>query len=434
MLFPAFNSNYFNLVDQEWFDAFQIHSEGLVVSRIILAEEDALWHSAGLNGLYVTMDVDTIHMLYQMDIYLSGETPPVEKYNAYHSQNGFQGTLIAIISRIYQGSRLEYYKAARAGTAFLSALCVASFLVWVLSSLGWLSALATMLVVLVSGWLVVTGTNIFFQMWSFFLPVSILLWSSKMKVGRVSLKDEMLLFILCWALMFVKCLFSGFEFITTTCVIVVSICVFNSIRYNWSLKEFVRRSVVVGLGTLAGIATSFLLLLYQITLQKESFSKAKYTLKHTLFKRTYGSPDDFEGAVKIGLEGSLSDTLEHFFSYPLFAPVFHGQRIDSMDVNGLNMWHILIIASLLTFSWIILRRRLVVSADHKLTSALIAWFWFSIIGPLTWYIIFKSHAYAHPHLDMFVWFMLTMLLFPLIVVQLSKTLILHGDHLLNNNP
>ena len=121
-----------------------------MISRVILAEQEALWHSAGLNGMYVTLDFDTIHMLYQMDLYLSGETPPVETYHTYHSQNGLQGTVIAMLYNLYGGSREGYLKLTRSATSFLSALCLAGFLVWILFNIGWIEAFCTALMILLS--------------------------------------------------------------------------------------------------------------------------------------------------------------------------------------------------------------------------------------------------------------------------------------------
>jgi hypothetical protein len=43
------------------------------------------------------------------------------------------------------------------------------------------------------------------------------------------------------------------------------------------------------------------------------------------------------------------------------------------------------------------------SLDRRRASALIVATWFSILSPLSWFIIFKAHSYVHPFLDPIVW-------------------------------
>ena len=38
-------------------------------------------------------------------------------------------------------------------------------------------------------------------------------------------------------------------------------------------------------------------------------------------------------------------------------------------------------------------------------NALIITFWVSIIAPLSWFILFKSHSYIHTHMNFIVWYM-----------------------------
>ena len=40
------------------------------------------------------------------------------------------------------------------------------------------------------------------------------------------------------------------------------------------------------------------------------------------------------------------------------------------------------------------------SLEYK---ALMAALWVSLAGPLSWFFIFKGHAYIHPHMDHIVW-------------------------------
>jgi hypothetical protein len=37
--------------------------------------------------------------------------------------------------------------------------------------------------------------------------------------------------------------------------------------------------------------------------------------------------------------------------------------------------------------------------------ALVGATWFSILAPLSWFVIFKAHAYVHPHMDYIAWHM-----------------------------
>ena len=47
------------------------------------------------------------------------------------------------------------------------------------------------------------------------------------------------------------------------------------------------------------------------------------------------------------------------------------------------------------------------SLEHQ---PLIAALWVSVAGPLSWFFIFKGHAFIHPHMDHIVWHFPFMLL------------------------
>jgi ABC-type multidrug transport system permease subunit len=50
-----------------------------------------------------------------------------------------------------------------------------------------------------------------------------------------------------------------------------------------------------------------------------------------------------------------------------------------------------------------LRNRCVAEEEKQKRVALIFATWFSILAPLSWFIIFKSHSYLHVHMNFIVW-------------------------------
>jgi hypothetical protein len=50
-----------------------------------------------------------------------------------------------------------------------------------------------------------------------------------------------------------------------------------------------------------------------------------------------------------------------------------------------------------------LRKRLGSEREKQCSIALIIATWFSILAPLSWFVIFKAHSYIHTHMNYIVW-------------------------------
>jgi hypothetical protein len=43
--------------------------------------------------------------------------------------------------------------------------------------------------------------------------------------------------------------------------------------------------------------------------------------------------------------------------------------------------------------------------ERRTSAALLAATWFSLLAPLSWFVLFKAHSFIHTHMDAIVWHM-----------------------------
>jgi hypothetical protein len=92
------------------------------------------------------------------------------------------------------------------------------------------------------------------------------------------------------------------------------------------------------------------------------------------------------------------------------------QGFCSIDLSGFNSSsedhplryyfsyaRLIVFFALMTLVLYVSARRYAVSLKDRGLYALIIASWFSILAPLSWFVVFKAHSYSHPQLNAIVW-------------------------------
>jgi len=205
---------------------------------------------------------------------------------------------------------------------------------------------------------------------------------------------------------FAKCFINGYEYITTTLVMMVVPLVYYARRDSWPIRKF-----LVWLGTsimaaCTAIFFSFAGLIFQISAVLGGPQAGIAHIVYSLGKRSYGDPSYFPANAAASLNAPTIPIIQRYLEGTFFG---FGNYVRVLGVSSYQSpgqilyWHLII--AFLAFSLVALffSTRAVSRRDSTLVPALVGATWFSILAPLSWFVIFKAHAFAHFHMDYIVW-------------------------------
>lgn len=396
-LFLSYSVNLWRISPADLFHGFEKAPEGLVVGRLIKADHDGVLSGGGFTG--ITYNTDSLgneedavnkYRVRQHDIYLTDKPLP-EKFFSYKSQSGGQAIVYSCIQQISPLTNSANMQLFRVINSLLTALCFVLFLAWCYRNFGFISSLVTFILLLLSPWLNVFAHNLWWSLWSFYLPflTVLLLLDKKHRQHNVS---DTVIYILLFVAVFIKCFFSGFEFITSTLLAIICPVVFYSYLERKSFASFLVRSVKVGLCAVAAVVAEMFVLTLQIRALEGSFAAGWQHIIASYTKRT-NNPVADDNVASLG----YPEVLQKYFSGNAFETSFFPHLIVGF---GILVLVILVFGIVTSFFASRLPER-----KKKYSVSLIVTTVFSILCPLSWFIIFKQHATVHPHLDYIVWYM-----------------------------
>jgi len=380
------------MVGQKKFSLFQKGVEAYVVARMVLSRQDGLLSNGGLLG-WGDVDISDVHeedYQNQYDIYLKGQS--FQTYSIKKSHPGFQGIFFSALDRLSPFSPSNNLRLFRLFTAALFAGTMAGLIIWFYWELGWLSALFVFASIVLSQWMTLFGRNLFFISGLFYLPMVILLFSLQSEKTGDQLTNKRI-FWLVFSFMLLKCLFNGYDFIIPTLGMAASPIIFYGVLEKWSKDKFVKRFVTVAIAATAAIFASFVILSVQVMFASGSFGDGVNYILETINRRTTSSDPQFS-SYEEGNKASLWSVLKIY----LTASYFYNLRVP--------YFAIFILFAIMSVIYLLISKiRSQGSGQSSEGVALLAATWFSFLGPIGWYVIFKSLAYFHTHMNYLPWHM-----------------------------
>jgi len=210
---------------------------------------------------------------------------------------------------------------------------------------------------------------------------------------------------------FIKCIFNGYEYITTTLVMMMVPFVYYAILYKYSFRKFIGVSLKAVLSSCLAIFLSLIILCVQIRSVKGSFMAGVNHVVYSLQKRTHANPHDLhttkDNLTKLlpSLESSITTVVFKYLqgSFIDFNKTYLSETRLSRFLFRIRYLKLIYLFMLMSVILYFLRKRLVYEREKQCSLALIFATWFSILAPLSWFVVFKAHSYIHTHINEIVW-------------------------------
>ena len=251
LLCLGFLFNAWRVAEQEWFDTHQRDTESLIIGRMVKSRQDGIFSVGGLTGAGITTNIQqewisASQIDRQYIAYLNRLT--FDEFSPYMSQPGGQGIIFSLLDRFIPLSPRIKLWAFYVLTALLSAIALTLIVNWFYEVFGgWVAIFVTGSAVL-SQWLTVFGKNLWWSLWAFYVPMVIVLYYLKRHRDPAS-RQFIRLGILIFIAVSIKCFINGYEYITTTLVMMMVPFVYYVILDKWSRRQCVKWTLAAGLGS-----------------------------------------------------------------------------------------------------------------------------------------------------------------------------------------
>lgn len=417
LLTPSFYCNLWNIAPDKKFKEFDAFSEAMVMGKITKSRVDGLFSHAGFTGAYYhsSLDKDNIPLytlsqhkrdsiintnLYHQLEYYYGEKEVPNAYCPYLTHGGGQAQFYSIIDAVLPFTPYVNYNLMRLINALLVALCFCLFLGWVYRNYGIVASSITLAFILFSPWLILfCGRNgLWWSLWSFFTPfLSMLLLLEK----RAYFVNHMWkIYVLVFLSVLVKCIFTGYEFITTSLLAIYFPVVYYFYLDKAKFRDFILFSFKVGVIALVSVFLYSLILMIQMKGVMGDFTHAWQYLFDSYERRTiYGI--------------SRWEILDTYFKGNAF-------NLGLISINNFYFCYLFFITIAFSVILYLVGRGQKQIREYK---ALLITSFLSIASPLSWIIIFKEHAFGHTHLDFIIWYM-PFLLYCFVIIGASISLLM----------
>ncbi len=400
--------NFWRVAEQQWFGSFNADAESLIIGRMVKSRQDGILSEGGLTGLgsldATPADYSGSAFSNQYLAYANGLT--FGAYTTYNSQIGVQGMVYSLLDRLLGLPSEDKLRLFHALASLFSAAALSAIVLWFYLEFGLIVALAVLGSAIGSHWVVVFGRNLWWSFGAFYLPMIAVMYCLRHRraLPDVRLRELALVVIIT---VFVKCALNGYEYITSALVMMVVPLVYYSILNRSTLRRFLAGLTTAGISSCAAILLSMLVLCFQVGSVEGSFQDGVDHIATALSKRTYGIAQDLPAGYVPSLESSVTDVLATY----LQGSFFEGNRKYITRLHAflaqhpprVRYWHLIPLSVIASGGLCFLGRS---CADGKQRDlALLGATWFSILAPLSWFVVFNAHSYVHTHIDYIVWHM-----------------------------
>ena len=407
LLFFGFISNLWHVAEQQWFDTHQRDTESLIIGRMVKSRQDGIFSVGGLTGAGITTNIQqgwisSNQIDNQYAAYLNRGS--FDKFSPYMSQPGGQGIIFSLLDRRIPLSPQIKLWSFYVLTALLSAITLTTIIGWFYEAFGGWVAIFVIGSAVLSQWLTVFGKNLWWSLWAFYLPMIVVMYY--LKRHRVPSDRQFIRFgILIFIAVSIKCFINGYEYITTTLLMMMVPFVYYVMLDKWSGRQYVKWTLAAGLGSGVAIFFSVVMLCFQIGAAKDGFMDGVEHVLWSFGKRTYAEPQDYPEVYAASLEAGTIGVVITYVNGIFFDLNNYLSFTNSFLSNFLLKvrYAYLIVLFMVMSALLFLRSQKMMTEQRGHYIALIWTTWFSILAPLSWYVIFKAHSFIHTHMSFLLW-------------------------------
>ena len=406
LLFFGFFSNLWHVAEQQWFDTHQRDTESLIIGRMVKSRQDGIFSVGGLTGAGIAdiqqKWITSSQIDNQYSAYLNKHS--FDKFSPYMSQIGGQGIIFSLLDRRIPLSPQIKLWSFYVLTALFSAIALTAIINWFYEEFGGWVAIFVVGSAVFSQWLTVFGKNLWWSLWAFYLPMIVVLYL--LKRHRVPSNHQFIRFgILIFISVLIKCFINGFEYITTTLIMMVTPCVYYAVLDRWNRHQYLKWTLAAVGGSSVAIFFSLIILCFQIGAAKDGFMDGVAHVIYSFGKRTHGEAGGFPEVYAASLEAGTVGVVVTYVNGIFFDLNNYLSVTNSFISNFLLKirYGYLIVLFMLMSTLLFLRSEKMMAERRQHSIALIWTTWFSILAPLSWYVIFKAHSYIHTHMSFLLW-------------------------------
>jgi len=394
ILLPNFYRNKWNAVEAGYYEEWQIRYDRLVIARLARTQQNGFFSDGGLMGLGDTEEWNFLSSTHthQYDVYF--RKAGFQTYLVYKSNPGLQGVLYGIVDKLLDIPGRQKIQVFRGITATASALTFGLIFAFITTEFGLLAGVFTLLFSAVSIWLVLPAGTIFWNLWAFFLPLiaCTYLLADSARTGKYR---AVKIYIILFAAILIRILLSGFDLMTTELVMSTVPIVFYAINEGWGWKKFIERFIKISIALSAATVAGLLIMSMQI-----ASADGNSTNVFAYIENRFGS--HFAGNSEYYLSGNIEATKIGIFEVTgkyLVMPAIN-LRLPGPD-GQILYWHLIVLFTAFTGLYFLLHKKQ--EGYPRKAIALIISTWFSILAPLSWYILFRPHSIIHTHVNTMGW-------------------------------
>ena len=425
-----FYSNPLNIVDSSYFKNFQKDSTGRVLGKLINARLDE--NKSYFLGVYADGDRGEHLAFTSQDIKNTEVIFFYEKsiddliFIPYPAHVGIQGNVFGVIVKIFSSiSLVDLYYLFELLMVLLLSFLFTLLVLWIGEEFGFISALFVAININFSQWLLVGARNIYWNFWSFYLPMIISIYYFRY-IGKGNKPKNTYFFGLLFAVVYIKT-GMGIEYLSAVLIMMTLPLFYYGYMYKYSLKKIINYfSGFFITGVLSFFTSVFVLVLKISLFITHDIKLAFVDLNNRIVKRTgFGNLDIvnaiYDQKTASLINESLSVSLQKVFHIYFFEnrPLFLNLR-----AGHITLLLIILLGLGLFF--------------HKNKYIFTKKFWglliitlISILAPCSWLVLAKAHSYIHIHLN-YINFSMPYIIFVFALLgyfldNLSKYLFYKGD-------
>lgn len=412
LLFLNFCTNLLGSAEQRWFASFDRSSERHIMARLIKSRQDGIFSSGGLAVRGVTSEEalkDPLNFFndqfdnfkaYTENVTVKNFAPP------YYSQICGQGIFFSILDTIIPYSPAIKLRIFHGIAAMLTAFVVMAVIAWFYIEFGLFVGITVLAFAVFSQWLTVFARNLWWSTWAFYLPMVIVMlyylcrrkniYMQYIKLGSVGFFSVL-----------IKTIFNGYEYITTTLIMMVVPMVYYGYLNKESFALFLNGLIKITIGAGLAIAVSVFILTFQIASVSGSLLDGLSHVTYSLKKRTHATPNMQKDPVHFATHAAPTLSVVNNYLHGGFCgfdtSVFNFNSSAPQARYYVSYARLILFFALMTLVLYLSSIRGTAKATDRSLYALIVASWFSILAPLSWFVVFKGHSYAHFQLNFIVW-------------------------------
>jgi hypothetical protein len=407
VLMPGLLNNSWITVGKKWFVDWRTVKDAPFVGRLVQSRQAGIFSYAGLLGWgdASIFEDDWEMVTHQYEVYKTSASFMANDFKTYSSAIDFQGVIFSALEQFLNISPERALLAFQFTTALLTATILSLLALWIYSELGLMAAIFTVGFMVLSEWITLFGGSIYWSLWAIYLPLVATAYFFREKQDGGGSQYGLALVV--YFAMLIKCLFNGFEYITTVLIMVFMPLAYYALANRWQLKLVMKNCWDVFVAEFLSITTALFILLAQNAFVLGGVREAYNYIVYSLEKRSIGNPSAFTDDPAL-VESLQAGTLMVVKEYILGRAVklnlaFVSNRFPFFRLKELEIGYLAIFIFFLAVTALFFVLQKVHKQGEAKLSSFIIVTWLSVLAPLSWFVIFKAHSYLHLHLNFIVW-------------------------------